>query len=340
MNTDATYKSIRRLYDNGDIRRIGAVLDSKHLGYTSTLCAMAIDGNQTLERAIKVINSYDEVTHNYVRTDRYNLWFTLIAPSRKRIAYILAEISQATGVTDILELPATDLFKIRVDFDCAKHHKADGPSATMNAPAHIGNDASVAAPSIIGDKANAQSNVPNEESVSLSAEDRALIMLVQGDIGSSVAPFDELAARMKDQGFNLSADDCIHRLRTWKKSGLIRRFGAVVRHQKLGFVANAMTVWNIPDNELHSAGTILSSHERVSHCYARPRRATWPYNCYAMIHGHSCEECQTIADKLTEQLHASVDTSIKNPRLLFSTRECKKQSMHYNLRKDDVDNES
>ncbi|MCH4183893.1 MAG: radical SAM protein [Eggerthellaceae bacterium] len=340
MSADAAYESIRRLYDNGDVRRIGAVLDSKHLGYTSTLCAMAIDTHQTLERAIKIINSYDEVTHNYVRTDRYNVWFTLIAPTRKRILHILAEISQATGVTDILELPATDLFKIRVDFDCAKHHKTDGPSVPMNTSAHTCSDESLTTPGIIRDEANVHPDVLNEESTSLSAEDRALIMLVQGDIGSSSEPFDELASRMKAQGFNLSADDCIHRLRTWKKSGLIRRFGAVVRHQKLGFVANAMTVWNIPDNELHSAGTILSSHERVSHCYARPRRATWPYNCYAMIHGHSCEECQMIADKLTEQLHASVDASIKDPRLLFSTRECKKQSMHYNLRKDDVDNES
>jgi DNA-binding Lrp family transcriptional regulator len=107
---------VERLKDSGIIRRIGASFSSRAVGFSSTLCAARVP-RRKMRKFISVVNSYPGVTHNYEREGDYNIWFTLIAPSGKRINEILAEISQKTGITDILNLPASKIFKIAVDFN-------------------------------------------------------------------------------------------------------------------------------------------------------------------------------------------------------------------------------
>jgi len=105
---------VRRLRENGIIRRLGANFQAKELGWFSTLCA-AKAPPETLDQFVALVNSHPEVTHNYLREHDFNVWFTLIAPTWERILEILAGITQATGV-EILNLPADRLFKIKVDF--------------------------------------------------------------------------------------------------------------------------------------------------------------------------------------------------------------------------------
>jgi DNA-binding Lrp family transcriptional regulator len=98
------------------IRRIGANCNSRKLGYTSTLCAAKVP-SRLMERFVEVVNSYMGVTHNYRRDHDYNIWFTLIAPSKEKIERILGEIVELTEVGEIISLPAERLFKIQVDFE-------------------------------------------------------------------------------------------------------------------------------------------------------------------------------------------------------------------------------
>jgi DNA-binding Lrp family transcriptional regulator len=106
---------VAAMVDGGVIRRIGANFTSRKLGYTSTLCAARVEP-ESLEQFVTVVNRYPGVTHNYLRRHRYNVWFTLIAESEERLDQILAEISRASEVVEILSLPAQDVFKIKVDF--------------------------------------------------------------------------------------------------------------------------------------------------------------------------------------------------------------------------------
>jgi DNA-binding Lrp family transcriptional regulator len=99
----------------GIIRRLGANFTSRKLGYTSTLCAARVPPDK-LDYFVSVVNRYPGVTHNYLRRHRYNVWFTLIADSQARLNRILEEISQTSGVPEILSLPAIEIFKIKVDF--------------------------------------------------------------------------------------------------------------------------------------------------------------------------------------------------------------------------------
>lgn len=103
------------LKKEGTIRRIGGSFNSKKLGYASTLCAMKV-GNDAMEDTIQVINSYPQVTHNYLREHEYNIWFTIIAENEKKIEEIITEIKGLTGQNDIMNLPAERVFKIDVNF--------------------------------------------------------------------------------------------------------------------------------------------------------------------------------------------------------------------------------
>lgn len=107
---------IRRLKDMGIIRRIGGNFVPNKLGYVSTLCAAKVPKDK-IGHFADVVNRYPGVTHNYLRENSFNVWFTFIAPSMQEIKQHLEEIAQQTGISQILNLPATKVFKIRAQFD-------------------------------------------------------------------------------------------------------------------------------------------------------------------------------------------------------------------------------
>ena len=116
ISEDEALERIRRLKKDGIIRRLGAVFDSGKLGFASTLCAAKVPENKIRE-FVDIVNSYPGVTHNYRRNDEYNVWFTFIAPTEAEIKKSLKEISDKTGVSDILNMPAKRKFKIDASFE-------------------------------------------------------------------------------------------------------------------------------------------------------------------------------------------------------------------------------
>lgn len=104
------------LKNKGIIRRIGGNFVPGKLGFVSTLCAARVP-EEKLEHFAQVVNKFSGVTHNYQRDNTYNVWFTFIAPTRQSITENLASIARRTGVTEIIDLPATRVFKIRAQFD-------------------------------------------------------------------------------------------------------------------------------------------------------------------------------------------------------------------------------
>ena len=108
-------KRVSRLKASGIIRRIGGNFKPEKLGFVSTLCAAKVPEDKISQFA-EVVNRYPGVTHNYRRDNTFNVWFTFIAPSMDEINANLEQISAQTGVTDILNLPATRVFKIRAEF--------------------------------------------------------------------------------------------------------------------------------------------------------------------------------------------------------------------------------
>ncbi|MCG8617389.1 MAG: AsnC family transcriptional regulator [Desulfobacterales bacterium] len=110
-----TIRRIRELKDEFIIRRIGGNFSPDRLGYHSTLCAAEVPEDK-IDLFKEVVNAYPGVTHNYRRDHKFNVWFTFIAPSTEIIAENLETIARKTGVTTILNLPATHVFKISANF--------------------------------------------------------------------------------------------------------------------------------------------------------------------------------------------------------------------------------
>ncbi|MEA3232017.1 MAG: AsnC family transcriptional regulator [Thermodesulfobacteriota bacterium] len=115
LSEEQVIHSLTRLKKEGIIRRIGGNFVPHKLDHVSTLCAAKVPGDR-IDSFAAVVNRYPGVTHNYQRDNEYNIWFTFIAPSMAEIVENLIEISRETGVTDILNLPATRVFKIKAEF--------------------------------------------------------------------------------------------------------------------------------------------------------------------------------------------------------------------------------
>jgi len=116
MTEEELLKRLRRLKEEGIIRRIGGNFVPEKLGFVSTLCAASVP-KEKIPSFTEIVNRYPGVTHNYRRENRYNIWFTFIAPSRDHIKRHLEAISEESGIADILDLPASRVYKIKAQFD-------------------------------------------------------------------------------------------------------------------------------------------------------------------------------------------------------------------------------
>jgi len=148
--------------------------------------------------------------------------------------------------------------------------------------------------------------------------EKKIIASIQGDIPITQRPYHEISKKI-----GIEEEELLNILQKLVNKGVIRRFGATLRHQRSGFKANAMAAWQVDEERIDEVGEIMAGFREVSHCYRRNPAEDWPYNLYTMIHALSEESCKEIALKMSEK------TSIKNYSLLFSRRELKKTSMKY-----------
>jgi DNA-binding Lrp family transcriptional regulator len=152
----------------------------------------------------------------------------------------------------------------------------------------------------------------------IDALDKKVIQLVQGDLPVDPKPFALLAEQL-----GIPEHEFVSRLRSLKEKGVIRRFGATLRHQEAGFSSNAMVAWMVAEERVEEVGKALAMFREVTHCYQRSADERWPYNLYTMIHGDDREECYRIARRMSEEV--GVEAYV----LLFSEKEFKKTSMQY-----------
>lgn len=132
------------------------------------------------------------------------------------------------------------------------------------------------------------------------------------------------------QQINASEQQIIDQITQWQHSGLIRRFGLVVKHRQLGFTANAMVVWNVPDELVDSIAEQLANFSEVSLCYRRPRRLpTWRYNLFCMIHGTCRNIVLAQIDKITKQLQRDNSALVIDQNVLFSNKAYKQNGARY-----------
>ncbi|MBP2664566.1 MAG: AsnC-like ligand binding domain protein [Firmicutes bacterium] len=148
--------------------------------------------------------------------------------------------------------------------------------------------------------------------------DKRIIAVMQGEFPLVAEPYKELAQRI-----GITEHQLLEKLTEYRKAGKLRKMGVVLRHREVGYAANALCAWLVPEARLTEIGELMSTYTVVTHCYSRIPQPEWPYNFYTMLHAHTRAECQALADELAQV------TGLDNYQLLFSTREWKKTSMSY-----------
>ena len=156
------------------------------------------------------------------------------------------------------------------------------------------------------------------EEKNISEIDKKVVRALQGEFPLVAEPYKELAARC-----GISEKLFLERVEALREEKKIRKMGAVLRHREIGFTSNVLVAWEVPMSRLDEIARKMAASPVVSHCYDRNTAPGWSYNLYTMIHGHSREECERLAEEL------AAGTGIKNRTMLYTKKEWKKTSMRY-----------
>jgi DNA-binding Lrp family transcriptional regulator len=272
------------LQRRGAISRVGAVFAPWRIG-VSTLAAMAVPPGR-LEEVAAQVSARAEVNHNYQRDHYYNLWFVATAADEGTLASVLDVITAESGCR-VLSLPLVEQFHIDLGFDLCNGIK-DRPATG------------------------------SFERLALSSEQRRLVAALQPGLPLVARPFAALG-----QQVGMTEAEVLAIIADWQKSGVVKRLGVVVRHHELGYKANAMVVFDVPDNTVSEVGARLAHEDGVTLCYRRQRHLPeWPYNLYCMVHGRSREEVLPVIERLCRVAGHPCE-------VLFSTRRFKQQGARY-----------
>lgn len=274
---------LARLAAEGRVARVGATCRPNTAG-ASTLAALAIP-EPRIEAVAALVGREPGVNHSYLREDRWNLWFVATAPDRAGLARSLARIGDGAGLP-VLSLPLVRPFNIDLGFPLS------GPRAPLglDRPADLG---------------------------ALREGDRPLMQALSEGLALVPRPFAALGARL-----GRAEEEVIARIAALARARILTRVGVIVRHRALGWDANAMVVWALPEPRIAAAGRALAGVPGVTLCYQRrvvPGVWDWPLFC--MIHARSRDEARAVlaaAETLPELAGVPHKT-------LFSTR-CFKQA--------------
>jgi siroheme decarboxylase len=296
MELDDVLARAQRLLDERIIREITPIFDTRALGYESMLVAAKVD-SENPQRAATIVNSHPGVSHNYLRTHDFNLWFTIATPpdSGLGLAGTLEVLMRETGAESMRQLPTLTLFKINMNLEMEKGTDALSAAAAASPPREL-------------------------EAQPYDERDVATIRALQGPMKAVERPYDEAAAEL-----GLSTEELLEQLRGMVDRKILRRVAAILFHRRAGFSANGMGVWKVPEPQIMELGGRMASFRGVSHCYQRPTYADWPYSVFTMAHGRSKQECDAILDSIASECGMGPD----DRATLYSSTEYKKIRLHY-----------
>ncbi len=294
ISEQACLERVSRLKTNKVIRQLSAIFDTRTLGYQSTLAAMKVDPAR-VDEAAEVINQHPGVSHNYKRNDPFNIWFTVAVPPTDSLEQVVNMLHTLAKAEQTIILPTLRLYKIGVKLDLT------GKEESLESQGDI-----------YDEKRRMMTKPPLTES------DIRFIRVMQEDLPMLEMPFGVWAEQ---------AESTEEELFTWagrmEHLGYMRRFAAILHHRNAGFLANAMVVWQVPQEQVDVVGEQMALFREVSHCYRRPVYPSWPYPLFTMIHAQTYSACMDVVKRIEERVGQFPH---KN---LFSTQEYKKVRVKY-----------
>ena len=284
---------IGKLKDQNVVRQISAIFDSSKIGYHSVLAAFKVSA-QKLDTVALMLNESPAVSHNYVRTNDYNLWFTVSIPDTRDLKAEVKQMAHRAKVKDWLYLPTIKKFKISFQLDMSLKKKTSG---TTNSP----------------QKTHHQPAADKQFPIN-----KQFIRELQKDLPLTSHPYQTAA-----KALTLTEGKIITELKRYIKAGAIRRIASVLKPVHAGFGANVLVVWDPPADKIDLLGKTAAAQKQVSHCYERPKFPDWPYSLYSMIHGKTKAQCRTIIRTIAKK------TGVTKYQELTTVKEYKKIRVEY-----------
>ncbi len=300
VNESAVLAELEQLIAGGKVSRVGAAFVPGCIG-AATLAAMSVPQDR-LQHVAELISAYREVNHNYEREHHYNLWFVITGPDERHVDTVARGIERSARCGRVLSLPMIEHYYLDLGFDL---DRAGSEARKEDARR----------------KAQVGSGDLDPSSFILAASEYALVSALQEGLPLTSEPYAELARRA-----GMSEAKVIATLGRWLASRVISRLGIIVRHHELGYIANAMVVWDVPDHEVRAAGRRAAAARCVTLCYRRLRQLPdWRYNLYCMIHG--TEHGEVLGE--IAALRASCDLMPYPFEVLFSRQRFKQRGARY-----------
>ncbi len=289
LGEDEVLERARALRQSGIVRHLSAIFDVYRVGYRSTLVSFSIP-EERLEAAAAVVSAHPGVSHNYARQHEYNLWFVLAVPRSVDLDAVVADLAARAEATKHHVLPSLKLYKINVELDVVEGEGNQG-------------------------KVSRHPKAPRRE---LTAEEIGLVRALQEDLPLVSRPFAQAAADL-----GLTEERLLARAHALQEEGIMRRFAAVLRHRAVGFTANGMACWIVPEERIEECGTRFASYPQVSHCYRRPTFDDWPYGIFTMIHAQTHAKCEETVRRM------AAEVGVDDYAVLYSHTEYKKERVKY-----------
>jgi DNA-binding Lrp family transcriptional regulator len=267
------------------LRQISAIFNPWFFGHRSSLFAFKVPPEK-LDKAISIINKHPGISHNYLRNHDYNLWFILVSLPEKDPLDEADKLAKLCEVEDYLYLPALRTFKISTVFgdkisDFDKEEIIDIETTV-------------------------------EANKNITEKDKILVKILQEPLPLIKTPFKEIAKFL-----GIKEEDLFLWIREMKEKGALRRFGALLKHNKLGFKVNVMVAWETKRDKIDFLIEKLSKELFITHCYERKTYPNWKYNLYTMCHFKKEKEKEKI-------LLLAKKYGIKNFIMLETVKELKK----------------
>ncbi len=275
--------------ERGQVSRIGGVF-GVGAGGAGMLCALRVP-SADLASVAALVNAEPGVNHNYAREHEWNLWFVATATDAGRLRDSIDRIEAATGLP-ALRLPMRRAYRIDLGFDLFAAPRAAAPRErrALNRPPPV-------PPSL-----------------------RALAARLECGLPLVERPFAALG-----EPLGMNEGDVIATLRGWCERGTLRRLGVVLRHHEFGIAANAMTVFDVPDDVIDTTGARLAAQAGVTLCYRRATAPGWPYALYCMVHGRERSTVLRLIDAATQ----AAGLAGRPRQVLFSSQRFKQTGSRY-----------
>uniref|UniRef100_A0A7V5XHU2 siroheme decarboxylase n=1 Tax=Thermodesulfobacterium geofontis TaxID=1295609 RepID=A0A7V5XHU2_9BACT len=284
IKEEEVIKYLKYLKKKRILRQISAIFNPWFFGHRSSLFTFKVPPEK-LDKAISIINKHPGISHNYLRNHSYNLWFILVSLPEEDPLNEADRLAKLCEVKDYLYLPALRTFKISTIFE----DKISG-----------------------FDKEEITETETVEVNENITEKDKILVKVLQEPLPLTKTPFKEIA-----KSLGIKEEALFLWIKEMKEKGALRRFGALLKHDKLGFKINVMVAWEVKRDKIDFFIEELSKELLITHCYERKTYPNWKYNLYTMCHFKEKKEKEKIP--LLAQKHG-----IENFIMLETIKELKK----------------